>query len=639
MTLSIKPGRIFSLPILLCLTLGAVQAQVKPDYVRTDFQMGVARKVTQSVNPIPEQQTGYFRHDHPPLPGEDVDAPTELPIVAAPIAKAQNTSGFLVNIGRNFEANQMRISYPADNALAISNDGLIVSAENGSVAYFKENGDSILRFGMSLRKFFNDSTLTGIVSDPRLVYDSYENRFILVAISLSNDRTDSRLLISFSKPLTADTVEWNHYQVACDSVFTGESEGMYWFDYPSIAISKGQLVVTAVVVNSDTLNQNEEVVSNAVIQFHKLAGYQNAILTKKIWKDVENGDGRKDIVISPASDALQSHAYDSTIYLVSNYSGNSAKFFWFELTGLPNSPSGSISGNSTLTQFFYSSPSYYSQLGGFGGDRIKSSGCRIQYALHQNGKVHFVFTRSDNGWSEIVLAQIKLANNAFSATTYSSSGSSLNNVYPSFASSSADSSQESFLIGYLRTGPGIFPEICAIHHDSSGWSLVPTTVRPGDGRFAIETDLIAPWDTLERWGDYSAMQRRYNDTLGRCWMAGSYPNGVFPNYFGITGGHNTFIAELGDSLPQLSLTEAYTEIEAVLFPNPYRIGEFLQLRLRRQFDGSIRIVDLHGRIIYSDNFKGNAIELGRFSIAPGTYFVILNSKSGAYESLKLIVLP
>lgn len=632
-----------NIPLLFGFLLATLfaAAQVQPDYVRTEFQMGRAWPLKQAVNPVPELNTGLLRHDHPPLPGEEVNAPTELPIVASPTEKAQGTSGFLVNIGRNFEANQMKTSYPADNALGISNDGLIVSAENGSVAYFKENGDSILRFGMSLRRFFNDSTLAGgIVTDPRVVYDNYENRFILVAIFVSHDQKDSRLLLSFSKPLLADTVEWNHYQIACDSVFTNESEAMYWFDYPNIAVSKSQLVVTAVVVNTDTLNQTQDVVSNLILQVDKFAGYQNAThLVQKAWKDNENGDGVKKIVVTPASDALQSLSYDSTVYLVSNYAGNSSKFFWFKLEGLPGSQGGSISNSTTSTQFYYSFPSYYSQLAGMGGDRIKSSTCRIQYALFQNGKLHFVFSRSDNGWSELVLANINLSNNSFAAATYSSSGNSLNNSYPSFASTSKDSTEESFLLGYLRTGPGIFPEICAIHHDTSGWSLVPSTVRPGDGKFELETDLFAPWDTLERWGDYTAMQRRYNDTLGRCWMAGSYPNGPFPNHFGVTGGHNTYISELGDSLPQLGLIGRNPEYAGVIFPQPYHSGESLRILLSKNIKGYLKIINLHGQVVLNEEVTGKEILLGEIPLEAGTYFVVLYSQSDVYETFKLLVLP
>lgn len=120
-------------------------------------------------------------------------------------------SGINVNIGRNFEGNNLTNGTPPDNSLAISNDGKIVSVDNYSIAYFKETGDTIVKFSLPWDNFYSgDSTLAyGKIFDPKVDYDRYKNRFFLVSMFHSNDYSDSRILISFSKPLNNDSIEWN----------------------------------------------------------------------------------------------------------------------------------------------------------------------------------------------------------------------------------------------------------------------------------------------------------------------------------------------------------------------------------------------------------------------------------------------
>jgi hypothetical protein len=498
--------------LFLCFLLAVVAApaQVRPDYTRTDFQTGHAWSLKQSVNAVPAlgnegevQDLKFFRARQQSSMFTDAEPPSQ-----APISKSTTSSGYLVNVGRNFIGNHLSAATPSDNSLAISNDGLIVSADNFSVAYFKENGDTIVQFGLPLLRFYNDSTFNRKPFDPRVIYDSYENRFILVCLYHSVDFTDSRILLSFSKPLVADTVEWNHYQLHCDSIFTGVEEGMYWFDFPSIAVSKSQLILTVGVAEYDSVAGNSPIRSNAIFQFEKSSGFQGANPPSyHVWKEVANSEGKKDIAIVPAVDALQSIVYDTVCYLISNNSTGDDKFFWFELKGAANSPTATLNSYICNPRFSYTTPPYASQFGGQGRDRIRIVDCDIQYCLYQNGKLHFVFTRSDNGWAEIVYAQVWVSNGNFSASTLSGRMTSENHLCPSIASTAKDSTEESFLIGFLRTGPNLFPEICAVHFDSSGWSSSVTTVKNSTAWLDLREDLVAPWDSLERlYDDPEALQ-------------------------------------------------------------------------------------------------------------------------------------
>jgi hypothetical protein len=144
---------------------------------------------------------------------------------------------------------------------------------------------------------------------------------------------------------------------------------------------------------------------------------------------------------------------------------------------------------------------------------------------------------------------------------------------------------------------------------------------------------------MERWGDYTAIQRRYNDSLARCWLVGSYPNGFNTNHFGVTGGHNSFIAELGDSLPPLSSQDPYASVQGSLFPQPAHVQDQIRLLLNQRFSGVLQIVNVNGQILHREQANGRAFDLPSTFPSSGMYFVNLISQSGAYETFKILVLP
>jgi hypothetical protein len=626
--------------ILLAATIfqGRLAAQNDKVTIRTDFEMGKAYHLQQAANWMPAAPTfnvnekGRSGDDPNPLPPYNVGDEDETS------AKTTGTNGFMVNVGRNFVGNHLTGGTPSDNTVAISNDGLIVSADNYSIAYFKENGDTITQFGLPLGKFYSDTTMKRDPFDPRVIYDSYENRFIFVSLFRSNDYKQSRMLLSFSKPLVADTVEWYQYQINCDSIFTSANEAMYYFDYPNIAASKSQLLVALSIQKRDTNAGTNSGVTNVVFQIDKGSGYANAqSLAFRSWKNIENADNRKDINLVPAMDALQGESYDTLCYLVQNYSSGSSKFFWFELNGSIGSANAQLLGHSTLPAFFYSTPSYASQLGGNGGDRISVLDCDIQYALFQNNKLHFVFTRSNQDWAELVYANINVSTNAFTHSELDGVANSENFLRPSIASYGVDSTDENYMIGFLRTGPNQYPEICAVNYDSTGWSLAPTSVKAGLGILDLRQDLVAPWDSLERWGDYTCIQRRYSDPFKRCWMVGAHAFGLAPNHFGRVSGVNAWIAELGDSLPAIGIAPPSVAQKFVIAPNPASNTNSVTAHFPNTLIGTVVVANLQGQVLAEVTFSGKYAEIPVANLPDGMYFVTAKTKGLKYETQKLIV--
>lgn len=609
--------------------------------VSTEWEMGHLQKIKPTG---PAKLTGRNRvqvNNHPSKPMPEFYAPSS--IVASSSGQSgiftAKTTGINLSVGNEFEGNHLFGTIPADPTLAVSNDGRIVTLDNSTVAYFKENGDTIVKYGLPLHAWYQDSTMDRGPFDPRAIYDSNADRFICVAMYRSLDFVESRVLVSFSQILGPDSISWNHYQIHCDSIYTEFGEEMYWLDFPNIAINKDELFISLNVFDYDSTAGSSTAKANLLLQIEKAAGYAGtSTINCKKWKNVLNADGNSNDIVVPLGDAFQSSDYGPGCYMVGNFAANSTKFFWYELTGDINDVGAQIISHLTATSFFYSYPSYSTQMGGNGTDFIDFGDCRIGGGFYQSGKLHFVFHRSDNGWGEIVYAKITLSGNTFEANTWGGEEESLNSFYPSIAPFGKDSTEENAIITFCRSGPTIFPEVGAVNFDTA-WSPAVTVVRTGLGVIDRQTDLIAPWDTLERIGDYSGIQRRYNDPNRACWLIGSYAAGPGANHFGVTNGIKAWIAEIGDSAI-VSISEPHVFSQFQIFPSPLEAGQTLNFRLPSRHDeGNIRLMDIDGRVVLNTKYRGQSFSIEVPSLPAGIYFVQINSNQKKYATQKILVLP
>lgn len=538
--------------------------------------------------------------------------------------------GINVEIGRNFETNHLFGGYPADNNIAISNSGKIVSVDNSSIAYFYENGDSIVQFGLPWNDFYGVSD-TLSVFDPKVLYDSYYDRFVLVSLLKDRDYVDSRVLLSFSQDTPGiDSVSWFHYQIHCDSVYTHPHEENYWFDYPNIAVNKDELFISLNVFDYDgSSHTGKEAIIFQIQKLEGTIGVPNLVM--KEWKDVEDAQGYNAYSIVPLMEASQLSSYEDTMYFVSNYGNStSATYHWFELFGDVNLSSASLDSYSTFTSQTYSVPSYASQMGGNGTDRIDFGDARIQNGYYQNGKLHFVHHRSDNGWGEILYGRITMATNTFNHNTWGGDGTNMNYMYPSIAHFGSTPTEENAMITFARTGSSIYNEICVVNYEN-GWSSQTTIVKSGLGVLDIVQDIISPWDSLERIGDYTDIQRKYNDNT--CWLIGSYPFGSSPNHFGYSNWTNSWVAEVGNK--GVSLEELSNLYNFTIFPNPTKEGKLSINGLTDQIK-KISIMDALGRQIpFSKQESENEVKLNFAIENSGMIIVLIDLQNGSYETYKI----
>lgn len=242
-------------------------------------------------------------------------------------------------IGTSFEANWSLFSSPPDNTMAISNEGHIVTANNDGVEYWTSNGNFVQL--ILWETFVNNPALTGSLYDPRVIYDSGFNRFVMVLLHSSTPAT-SRVLVFFSKSQNPQDGWWQY-------TLTGNPlNDNSWFDFPALGYSSNEVYITGNLFSSSGSFKQA-----VIYQIPKAAGYAGGNLDWQFWHSLDN-QPFAGFSLVPVS---YGHAgsYGPGVYLLSGRSSGENRLFVWDLTD-------DMSGNPTINKHVVSFTPY--EVGG-----------------------------------------------------------------------------------------------------------------------------------------------------------------------------------------------------------------------------------------------------------------------------------
>lgn len=530
-----------------------------------------------------------------------------------------------LGIGRSFVANNFFGGPPADNHMAISNSGFIVSADNSTIDFYRDTPDSLLQF-QPHRDFFGDSLLYDLPFDPRVIYDRYADRFIVVMVYTLGSNSD--LLVSFSK--SDDPRDgWNHYRVDADTLDADQS-----IDFPQIAVNRDELFISGNMVADNGAGP----LGNKLFQIRKQDGYDSIPLRTALWTDILDADGNLGYFLCPLSDGLMADSYNRGIFLAStefiDVGQTGTKLYWYHLTDSIGAAGATINSRQLSSGQPYTVPPVGFQLGS--SDYLDFGNCRIHSGFHLGGKLYFVYCKNTNSFCTIVLNRVDTQLNSLQRDSWGFSAGQQDDSYPSIAFSGVDSTEaDKILMCFNRSGGNIFIQMRAVYFDSV-FSANSMLVKNGDGYL----DLIPNIGVAERFGDYTATQRRYGALTPTCWAVASYPVGSLGNHFGVQNGLNAFIAEFTDSLANaVSPTVQEPAFSVAVFPNPIT-GQFtvVPAGINEPID-RVELIDLQGRLVQSWHGiwqRGSAY----FSVgdqSSGYYLLRVHFRNNRYGCIKVLV--
>lgn len=471
---------------------------------------------------------------------------------------------------------------PNDNNMAVNNDSMVVSVWNTYIRVYNTSG--VLRKNWGLEFFPVDPKATkpgnGVGSlnrsyDPKVVFDPYKNRFIIVFLE-GSESSDTRIIVSFSK--TSNPLDgWNVYEL------NGKPfGGALWTDYPMIAINGEDLFITVNILKDNT-DWKDGFTQSVIWQLPKMDGYSADSLRYNLWSDIKF-NGKSIWSICPVQDAYQPG--EEGLYFLSVRPGDVSNDTVF-LHRISNNYSHS---NPTYSfkvlkadKSYGVPPSAPQKQAGF---MLQTNDARVLGAFYVNNKIQYVQTTRNtvNGRSSVFHGIIQFpASTNPSLTANIISFDSLDIAYPTIVHAGNNIFGKQSLITFSHSSEYYLPGTSVVYHDNNGDYSTLLMTKAGEGYI----NSFIP-DSSERWGDYTSIQRSYVD-YNDFWLVGSY--GKSNNTVG------TWISKIRMNDPSVSVNQATTNVQADAFPNPVVDVLHIPFQTISSQMVTITVYDAQGKVI------------------------------------------
>ncbi len=534
-------------------------------------------------------------------------------------------------LGQNFDGNAPG-GAPNDNDMAISNGGKLISVINSNISMYDVIGDSLL-LTISLDDFADTLGITAGMYDPRAAYDPKQDRFIMVWLS-GNTYATSNIVLAFSQtnnPLD----DWNLYSIPGNML-----DGLTWTDYPMIAITDDEFILTGNALINDTIGGNDSwkflFKESLIWQFDKASGYQGDSLRFKFYTNIRyNSKPIRNLCPIQGGSTTQGPAF----YLVSdrNFDIVNDTFFVLKVTGRYNDPNTTVQVNVTRTDLPYGVPPDARQPG---GTFLQTNDCRVLDGYIEEGIIHFVGNTvlPDSARSGVYHGRIVVWDNSFVCTGHIIGQRDLEFGYPAISYTGKYRYDDEAIISFNYVSEDTFPGISSVFYNgNTGEYSDRLTVKLGTSR------INRGGGANQRWGDYSGNQPKY-DQPGTVWISGYY--GEFRSS-PIPSNRNlnlTWLAELTspDNTSAVSVNEVDAPAQVKAYPNPASDMVYIDFESPEDKWVEIALYNINGQLVKTfirDEVKAGSNQFS-FSVSPlaaGTYVLNIAGSNGIVATKKIVI--
>lgn len=586
---------------------------------RTNVISGPPKVINFSDPRIPDYDVHLVELDQHPIPSAEYGQKKEelnrlrrefqQQQKGKPSTNARKTRGTAINpsIFKGVQGNTAN-GVPNDNDIAVSNDGKVVSVVNSNIRIYDDTLKAI--FNKSLTSLVSSIGVYSWISDPRVIYDAAADRFILVCFS-GNVSVESTIILGFTQ--TNDpTGNWNFYTLSGDQF--GDST---WSDYPIISVSDKDFFMTFNQVK-DSVSWTVGFRQSVIWQIDKQTGYTGSPLQYHLWSDIKyNGTYLRNIC--PAK--YQGATMGNNMYFLTlrNVAPSNDSIFLTEITNSYQSGTATLNTRvlqspvpygfpPNAVQKFYTAPQQY----------LMTNDARVLAAIYENGNIHFGANTLNPAHMNagVLLGQISNVSAASPVVTANIlSEDTVEYAYPSMTWMGNNANEHKVLFTFSHCYVDSFPGTSVVYKDDNGnfSDVIPT--KNGTSYINNLTD------SLERWGDYTNIQRKYN-TTGRAYLSGSWGKGV---------GMNCWVTIIDNKDYSLSTQDIVASNESEVYPNPATDYFKVSFNLEKKQAVRFEVLDMSGRrvaLLLDTPVKAGKSDFS-FStspLAPGNYLLLISSK-------------
>lgn len=621
----------YQYPLILVLILGysfVLTAQTPATYTSTPFK--IEKAAVQNMSSVQQGFDLDIKYLEAPAPdGHSYwDALLEQKAKSAALyprvkPTAQATTRDLVDMPQlfnNFVGNNTNNGAPCDNHLSISNDGQLVSVVNRHFAVKSTNGFWLS--AATLENYADPLNISATKYDPKTLYDPINDRFIVVMLAgFSSDATTIIVAATESNDAAGD---WSMYTLPGNPF-----EINTWSDYPMITITDESLYLTINLIYDD--EPWETGFRETLIWKMSLEElYAGTALNTELISDIKY-EGSPIRNVCPVQYATEDRSNEVHFLSNRNFDLENDTIFYVKLIESPDSNALSASISPLISDLPYGVPPNVDQQVGY----LSTNDARILDAVLIDDEIQFVGNTVDfaTGTAAVFHGVIEDINAPSVSANYLLTPDSRELGYPSIAFTGDDIQTDRdviILAAHAATDTPAGYSACYMDNngDYSDWLLV----KAGDNYI----DMLNIADGFERWGDYSATQRVYNDP-GKVWVSSTFGEN--------DKDADTWLSCLGKPGYINSVKDENINTKPIaVFPNPsaerFSLRTDIPASCRRM---DIQLMDASGRIVkilYSDKPKrtGEAeLSFDISGLSTGIYLLNLTADGVVFAHSKVVV--
>ena len=523
------------------------------------------------------------------------------------------TSEDTLSVGDSFLSNISSAGRPNDNSMAISNNGIVMSAFNSAVFIRDTENDTTLG-ELSLNQFSSQIGMNFDNYDPKMIYDPENDKFIMIYLAGRTD-ANSHIVVCFSE--TNDPMgNWNIYALPGNPL-----NDTSWSDYPAISMTKEEAFITINLLRPGGSWQTS-FKQTVIWQIDKYTGYVgDTAITTKLWSGLSEG-GINIRNMHPVRGGFDLKSKDQYFLSNRNFATMSDSVYLLHIDNtIDNSPSINIKLLQADRNYFLA-PNARQKSGRW----FATNDSRVLGGIIENGKIQYVHHGLDTNTGNVVIVHGTITNLDGSPSIKSSfiGTTGIDYGYPNIVYGGLIADEDKSLIGFNHTGTTINAGFSGVYFDGNNYSDIKM-IKQGNSHVQIFRNY------LMRWGDYFGIQRKYNEEC-KVWMAGYYGSGL-KNY--------AWVSEVilpGDCYD--TVTEP-PYIENTLFPNPSVFQSELHFTLDKNQEITVDLTDANGkvtRILFQDMAKKgeNRILFNTENLSSGIYFIRVYSDKEKILTKKLV---
>ena len=457
-------------------------------------------------------------------------------------------------LGQSFFANPWGVSTPNDNDMAISDSGMVVSVVNTNI-YIKNIATQSVFPNKSLAAFTAPINGRHEEFDPKVIYDPQSHRFVLVCLVGFVDST-SKIVVGFSQSANPAGA-WNLYLLPGNPL-----NNNLWTDYPMLSLSKNELFITVNLLSNNSSWQTG-FKETLIWQINKFKGYSGAGLTSLLHHNIAL-NGRAIRNLCPVRGGSQLTGPDMFFISNRNLDAQNDTVFLVHVSDTLGAPGQSLTVKPLICSPPYQFPPEGRQA--LASQSLATNDSRNLGAFIENNIIQYVHNCRNPANNQVSVYYGRIAN-PYGASPSSTGivipNDSMDFAYPNISYFGKGAGDQSALISFDHSSNKVFTGCSAVESDGQG-NLSPI-LRIQNGTTYV--NVLS--SNLERWGDYTGSQRRYNKS-GEVWMSGYYAY-MAPYGPSTYRAHGAWLAQIiKDSTDYSGLALAAPPQAPLLYPNPVK---------------------------------------------------------------------